>query len=75
MNNDWDLKPKPYTECEIDGEIVPFDAQGSGNLDELKDFYKKAFEYIGSGTVVYYDGRKHIEKELHHYFKKKVNNQ
>ena len=58
------------TQCLLDGKIVYYDACSSGNLEDAKDFYKKNFEYIGSGYIYYINDVNNTSDKLHHFFKR-----
>lgn len=55
----------------LNGEIVRFDAQSTGDLFEAKKYYAGHFKYIGSTETVYYNGEKDNDGKMHHIFIRK----
>jgi hypothetical protein len=64
------LHEETVTEAMIAGQRVPYDACSSNTLESAKEFYGRAFEYIGSGYVLFIDGTRNEFPELHHFFRR-----
>ena len=59
-------------EAIIDGKKVPYDACGSGKLEDSLEFYKDDYEFIGSTKTLVINDTEVEDKEPVHVFKKKI---
>lgn len=59
--------PPSIRECEIKGVRRHYDACGNGSLRDAKAFYKH-FTYIGSGHIIWINGRKQSPFTEKHWF-------
>lgn len=69
MNATFSQRERCRTEAEINGGIIPYDLCDSSVIDNPNEYAATHnYTYLGSGHVIYINGKKNVYKDLHHFF-------